>query len=491
VKQEIFMLSAKDIFKKVDKLSKKEKIPVYVVGGYVRDFLLEKKDTQDLDFVVEGSGLQFAKLFDESVGQSGSLVEFPDFDTARYVFADEENEFILEFAGARSESYEKTSRKPIVQKTNLESDLSRRDFTVNAMAVSVSDFANSKSLSSSSISKKVIDPFNGMKDLKEKVLKTPLESGATFNDDPLRMMRAIRFAGQLNFSIEPKTLSAIYDNRDRIKIISAERIREELVKMLKIHSPSVCFTLLFQTKLMDLILPEITALDGVEEVYGHQHKNNLIHTFKVIDNVSENSDNALLRFAGLLHDIGKPKTKKFVPGTGWAFHGHEFVGEKMVEKICKRLRFSSEESEYIKKIVRWHQQPINLMDDGITDSALRRLAVALGRDLKDLLILGRSDITTGNPIKKQRRLKNYDNLEKRIAEVIEKDKLDAFQSPVRGDEIMSVCGLKPGPTVGKIKTDIEEAILDGKIPNEYEAAKEYFLKIKNNYLLSALDWEKI
>jgi putative nucleotidyltransferase with HDIG domain len=247
---------------------------------------------------------------------------------------------------------------------------------------------------------------------------------------------------------------------------------------------------MFQTKLLDLVLPEIVALDGVEEVFGHQHKNNLIHTFKVVDNIAERSEKVLLRFAGLLHDIGKPRTKKFIPKIGWTFHAHEFVGKKMVYHLARRLRLSKNDTDYLAKLVRWHMQPINLMDEGITDSAVRRLVVDLGDDLDDLMILGQSDITTGNPFKKEKRLKNYVRLQERIRQVLERDKLRAFQSPFRGEEIMKECGLNPGPTVGKIKEAIEEAILDGKIPNEYEDAKKYFFDIKDEFLKQAQSWEK-
>ena len=408
-------------------------------------------------------------------------MEFPDFDTARYILTlkyksikalkqtekqpeTATEEIVLEFAGARSEKYELNSRKPKVEKAVLEDDLSRRDFTVNAMALPTSAFGGLRRASLTTLKKELVDPFNGQKDIKDKILRTPLDPDATFSDDPLRMMRAVLFAGQLGFAIENKTLEAIYRNRERIKIISAERVQEELFKMLAVKQPSVCFTLLFQTHLLDLILPEVAALDGVEEVYGHQHKNNLSHTLKVVDNIAERSDKLNLRLAGLLHDIGKSGTKKFIPRVGWTFYQHEHLGKKLVYDISKRLRFSTDLSKYLGKMVRYHQQPISLMDEGITDSAVRRLIVNLGENLEDLLTLGVSDITTGNPNKLKQRQNNYARLRQRIDEVIEKDKLRAFQSPFRGDEIMKECGLKPGPTVGKIKEAIEEAILDGIIP---------------------------
>lgn len=503
------MDSLEKIFQQVELVSKKTNVPAYIVGGFVRDFLLGRLQKKDLDFVVVGSGLEFAKKFDEELKQEGSLIEFPDFDTARYILkvhnlpagqagsqlsvhseSEDNEEIVLEFAGARSEKYEPNSRKPKVEQTTLEEDLARRDFTVNAMAVLVSVFAKSLSPSEAKLKKEIIDPFDGLIDLKNKILRTPLDPDKTFIDDPLRMMRAVRFASQLDFSIEPKTLESVYINRERLKIISAERIQEELFKLMSCSRPSIGLILMWQTHLLDMVLPEVAKLEGVEDVYGHQHKDNLLHTFKVVDNVAERSDKTLLRVAGMLHDIGKPATKKLLPKIGWTFHQHEHLGKKMVYAFAKRLRFSKNDTDYLAKLVRWHMQPISLMDDGITDSAVRRLVVNLGDELEDLLILGRSDITSGNPHKKEKRLKNYDFLEEKIKEVIEKDKLRAFQSPLRGDEIMQLANLKPGPTVGKIKEDIEEAILEGIIPNDYEAAKVYFESIKDKYLAKVKDWEK-
>ncbi|MDO8499613.1 MAG: HD domain-containing protein [bacterium] len=480
------------IFKVINKVSKEEQTPIYVVGGFVRDFLMEVEQKQDLDFVVGGSGLVFAKKFDEAMEQSGSLVEFPDFDTARYVLESAVGvEIIVEFAGARAESYRATSRKPAVEAADIETDLSRRDFTVNAMAVPVAVFAGLRWPGIAKIKKEVVDPFHGQRDLAEKTLRTPLDPDQTFSDDPLRMMRAVRFATQLNFAIDPCTLQSIHKNRERLSIVSAERVREELFKLMTCAQPSIGLFLMFQTHLMDLVLPEICKLDGVEEIYGHQHKNNLVHTFKVVDNIATRTDKVLLRFAGLFHDIGKPQTKKFMPKIGWTFHQHEHVGKKMVYIICRRLKFSKNETDYLAKLVRWHQQPIGLMDNGITDSAVRRLIVSLGEELDDLLILGVSDITTGNPYKLKTRQANYIHLRARVAEVMEKDKMRSFQSPFRGEEIMAEAGLKPGPTVGKIKDAIEEAILDGVIPNDHDAAKDYFQKIKDQYLRTVTDWERV
>ncbi len=479
------------IFKKIASLSKKNKLPVSVVGGFVRDLFLTGIEKKDYDFVVEGSGIAFAKLVDEAYKEKGSLVEFPDFDTARYILGEGDEAVELEFAGARAEKYDTNSRKPLVSETTLVQDLERRDFTVNAMAIPVALWGKKALPTVDELFASVTDPFNGKADLADKILRTPLDSDITFSEDPLRMLRAIRFAAQLRFSIEPKTLEAIHRNRERITIVSGERIQEELLKLLKTPEPSIGLLLLFQTKLMDIILPEISALDGVEDVYGHSHKNNLYHTFKVVDNIALRSNNVWLRLAGLLHDVGKPATKRFIPRIGWTFHAHEHVGRKMVFALAKRLRLSTEHTKYLAKLVRWHMQPIALMDGGVTDSAVRRLIFNAGVEINDLLILGKSDITTGNPQKKVKRLANYDGLEQRVIEVTEKDKMLAFQSPVRGEEIMEVCNLKPGPTVGKIKTALEEAILDGLVPNEYEPVKEYFLKIKDEYLKDVAAWERV
>ncbi|MEK7625218.1 MAG: HD domain-containing protein [Patescibacteria group bacterium] len=489
------MKSVEEVFKKISKVGQAEKVRVYVVGGYIRDILLGREGNRDIDCVCVGSGLEFARSFDTAVKQVGSLIEFPDFDTARYILeipnpkSQTPNTIVIEFAGARAESYDEKSRKPIVAAATLEQDLARRDFTVNAMALPVELLT--KKVTPTILKIQLIDIFDGRKDLENRLLRTPLDPDTTFSDDPLRTLRAVRFAGQLGFSIEPGALESIHRNRARIKIISGERIQEELLKMMTTEKPSIALTLLFQTKLLDEILPEVSALRGVEEVFGHQHKDNLVHSFMVVDNIAEQSEDPWLRLAGLFHDIGKTGTKKFIPKVGWTFHGHEHLGKKLFYGISKRLKLSKERTDYIAKLIRWHLQPIGLMDEGITDSAVRRLVVTMGDELDDLLILGRGDITTGNPNKKVRRLKNYDNLKNKIAELLEKDKLSDFQSPLRGDEIMSLSKLKPGPTVGRIKSAIEEAILDGIIPNEYEAAKGYFEKIKDKYLEQATDWEKM
>jgi tRNA nucleotidyltransferase/poly(A) polymerase len=490
-------MKQQEIFKTILEVSKKTSTDVYVVGGFVRDRLLYGSDYvgKDIDFVVLGSGLEFAKAYDEYLEEAGSLVEFEDFDTARYVFVkeDEEGNTIskkeVEFAGARSEEYDPASRKPSVEPATLEQDLSRRDFTVNAMALPISLFVEGTA-SDKEILEAIVDPYDGKDDLQKKILKTPLEPNETFSEDPLRMMRAARFASQLNFEIEEKTYKAIDDNAERLKIISAERTQEELFKTLATKVPSVGLWTMHKTGLFAQFFPEVDALGGVEEVKGYAHKDNLSHTFAVVDNIAEYTDKVLLRFAALMHDIAKPDTKSFDKTRGWTFDMHEHLGKKLTRDIGKRLRMKKSDVEYVAKLVRWHLQPIALADKGVTDSPVRRLIVNLEDDLDDLLLLCRSDITTGNQKKKIKRLKNYDILEKRIEEVIEKDNLRNFHSPVRGEEIMELCGLKPGPTVGKIKEAIEEAILDGIIPNEYDAAREYFDKIKDEHLKGVTDWEK-
>lgn len=474
-------METKELFKKIYQVSKQTKTDIYVVGGFVRDELMDRNQKKDVDFVVLGSGLEFAKKFDEEMAQTGSLIEFADFDTARYVMENETGKLEIEFAGARSEKYDENSRKPKVVTATLEQDLSRRDFRVNAMARKV----GARGLG------KIVDPYDGQKDLKNKLLCTPLDPDVTFYDDPLRMIRAARFAAQLGFNIDKNVLEAMAKNAPRLKIVSAERITEEFFKLLVTTKPSVGLLILYGTKLLDIFLPEICELGGVEEIYGYSHKDNLSHTFAVVDNIAEQSDKTLLRYAGLMHDVAKAPTKKFVKGRGWTFDMHEHLGKKMVRQIGKRMRMSTDDTEYVANLVRWHLQPIALMDEGITDSPVRRLIVNLGDDLNDLLILCRGDITTGNQNKKKHRLENYDRLEKLIAEVIVRDNLRAFQSPLRGEEIMELCNIKPGPTVGRIKEEIERAILDGEIPNEYEAAKGYFEKIKDIYLLNAQDWEKL
>ncbi|PIR75309.1 MAG: tRNA nucleotidyltransferase [Candidatus Magasanikbacteria bacterium CG_4_9_14_0_2_um_filter_42_11] len=490
-------MNMQQAFKTIGTLSKNTGIDVYVVGGFVRDQLLERDFKKDLDVVVLGSGLEFAKQFAAQFSEEeGRLIEFPDFDTARYVFIETTNSIAengeqekqyrtlleVEFAGARKEAYRSESRKPDVVPATLEEDLSRRDFTVNAMAQQI--------LPDGTLGE-IVDPYDGKKDVKERLLRTPLEPGETFSEDPLRMMRAARFSAQLIFEIEKKTYLAMKKYAPRLSIVSAERVQEELMKLLATAKPSIGLWALYKSELFDQFMPEVPDLAGVEEVKGYTHKDNLSHTFAVVDNIAEQSEKPLLRFAGLVHDIAKPDTKKFVKGRGWTFDMHEHLGKKMVHTIGKRLKMSTRDIRYVAKLVRWHLQPISLMDDGVTDTPVRRLIVNLKDDLADLLMLCRADITTGNQKKKIHRLKNYDYLEVRIAEVMEKDNMRAFQSPVRGEEIMEMCGLKPGPTVGKIKKELERAILDGDVENDHDAVRAYFETIKDEYLKGVEEWERL
>ncbi|MFB6182194.1 MAG: CCA tRNA nucleotidyltransferase [Candidatus Magasanikbacteria bacterium] len=511
-------MNKKELFNKIYQVSEELETPVYVVGGYIRDELMEQehpgykeslvveernpikpvleqdvtdeetaepeiikpKSKEDIDFTLEGSGVEFAQEFDEKV-DIGSLVLFEDFDTARYVIEDDHGGFELEFAGTRKESYQENSRKPDVESATLEEDLHRRDFTVNAMA---------KEIQENSLGE-LIDPFGGKEDLEEKKLATPHDPDNTFQEDPLRMLRGARFAAKLDFDLEDRVKNAIKDNSDRLSIISSERIRDEFLKLLSTPKPSIGLWILYNTDLFDEFLPEIKDFSREEERQGISHKDNLAHTFEVVDNIAKRTNNELLVFAALLHDIGKPETKEFDPDRGWTFDMHEHVGRRIVFEIGDRLNMSKNDTEYVADLVRWHQQPVQLImdSDNITDSAVRKLVVELEEQLDDLLKLGRSDITTGSPEREQRYLENYDKLEEKIIEVIHRDKLRKFQSPVDGDEIMEVCGLKPGPTVGKIKEDIENAILNGEIVNEYEPAKEYLQNIKSKYLDQAEDWE--
>ncbi len=462
------------IILKISELARNRSREIYLVGGFVRDRLMGR-DCTDIDISVIGDAVEFA-------GQSAELFKtklsavYRKFGTALLVLDDDVK---IEFASARKESYSADSRKPFVEFSDLEDDLRRRDFTVNALAVSLGadNFGE------------IIDRFGGLSDLDNKTLRTPLDPLKTFEDDPLRMMRAIRFASQLDFEIAPQTFDAIKEMSERLRIktdvsavVSQERITDEFLKTLGSPRPSAGLSLLQECGLMDIIFPEVSALKGVDQRNDYHHKDVFNHTLQVIDNISKKTNNLWLRFAALMHDIAKPPTKKFVQGTGWTFHGHEELGARWQKKIFRRLKLPLEKLPYIEKLVRLHLRPIALAEEGVTDSAVRRLIFEAGDDVNDLMTLCRADITSKDPNKVKKYLSNFDRVEKRMAEVEERDRIRNFQSPVRGDEIMKICNIPPSREVGIIKHKIEEAILDGLIPNEYDAALEYLYKIKDEVL---------
>jgi len=451
------------IFKLIGEASDELGVDAYVIGGFVRDYFLKRGTPKDIDIVAIGSGIELAKKVASKLKGKPEISVFKNFGTAMIKHHDLE----LEFVGARKESYHRDSRKPIVEDGTLEDDQNRRDFTINAMAIALNK----------EMFGKLLDPFDGISDLHEQILRTPLEPGITYSDDPLRMMRAIRFATQLNFTIELKSLQAITENKERIKIVSEERIVDELHKILLSPKPSMGFKLMHQTGLLPIILPELTALQGIEEVEGQRHKDNFWHTLEVVDNISEATDNLWLRWAALLHDIGKAPTKKFHKKIGWTFHGHEFVGSKMVYKLFKRLRMPlNEKMKFVQKMVLMSSRPIILSEDHVTDSAVRRLVFDAGDHVDDLMTLCEADITTKNPRKQKRYKNNFLIVRQKIVEVEERDHVRNFQPPVSGEEIMQTFNLKPSKEIGIIKEAIKEAILEGEIPNEYEAAHQFMLE---------------
>lgn len=459
-------LNTIEVLKKIKQFIAGKDEEIYIVGGFVRDLILQK-EKKEIDFLIIGDGPKFAEELSAYLGVKQVTI-FKNFGTAHFVY----NDYDFEFVGARKESYTKESRNPSVQSASLEEDLCRRDFTINTLAVSLSkkNFGE------------VIDLFDGINDIKNKIIRTPIDPYITFDDDPLRIMRAFRFASQLQFEVDEKIISASKKLAERLAIVAQERITEEFLKILSSSKPSIGLNLLYRSKVLEVVFPEISNLAGVDQRKDHHHKDVLLHTFQVVDNISEATDNVWLRFTALVHDIAKPHTKRFDENVGWTFHGHEELGARMMKDIFQLLKLPFQKLSYVEKLIRLHLRPIALVDEIVTDSAIRRLIVQAGEDLEDLIILCRADITSKNPKKVSRYLKNYEKVMQKVRDVEEKDKLRAFQSPVRGDEIMKICNIPPSKKVGEIKTAIEEAILEGIIKNEYDDALAYLHKIKEDYL---------
>jgi putative nucleotidyltransferase with HDIG domain len=457
-------MTEKELVKHIYIQAKQLGFEIYLVGGYVRDKLLNKP-SKDLDFVVIGDAMKFAAALQPKLGLK-KIVKFHRFGTFRASL----HGYDLEFVNARKELYQENSRKPLTQITDLNTDLSRRDFTINAMAMDISDQNFGA----------VIDRYNGRQDIKDKLIRTPLEANKTFSDDPLRMMRAIRFAGRLNFSIEPRTWEAIQANAERLKIVSQERITDEFNKILMAKKPSIGLRLLEESGLLNIFFPEFQETKGVDQKKKYHHKDVFYHTLEVVDNIAVHTNHLPLRLAALFHDIAKPRTKRYSEATGWSFHGHEVVGERMTAAILKKMKYPVDTIHYVKKLVNLHLRPMALVSDVVTDSAVRRLIFLSGNKIDDLMTLCRADITSKNPNRVKKYMKNYDWVIQKIAEVEERDRLRNFQPPVDGNEIMELFNITPGPHVGKIKTFVEEAILNGEVPNDHDACLKLIMDNKRH-----------
>lgn len=450
------------LFKKIGRTAEKLGFPAFVVGGFVRDKLLQRP-TKDADIVCLGDGIALAQAVAEEFNPVPPVSFFKTFGTAQIKLPDIE----IEFVGARKESYKSESRKPAVEPGNLEDDQNRRDFTINAMAISLNanDYGN------------LLDPFDGVGDLEKKIIQTPLEPLQTFSDDPLRMMRAIRFASQLHFIISSATFEAIKNEKDRIKIISKERITDELNKIIMSQKPSIGFDLLYKTGLLQIVFPQMVALAGAQNIDGIGHKDNFYHTLQVLDNIAPHTNNLWLRWAAIMHDMGKPTTKRFEEGHGWTFHGHEVISGRMVPKVFDQLKLPQHEPmRYVKKLVELHHRPISVTNENITDSAIRRLLFDAGNDFEDLMTLCSADITSKNKQKVQRYLQNFETVKQQCKELEEKDHLRTWQPPIDGQQIMDIFGIGPSKPIGILKADLKDAILDGEISNNYEAAYNYIIK---------------